>query len=94
MSAPWVRHGHRARKMTWLYAVGIDYPELTWGPTPAGMGVRLDEGFHSADERRRAIRTGVAQRLSKRQRAATPIPFRDLLISMARSALLERGTPA
>jgi hypothetical protein len=46
---------------------------------------RLDEGYHSAEERRRAVRTGVVQRLSKRQRAATPEPFRDLLLGMARS---------
>lgn len=31
-------------------------------------------------------RTCACQLLSKRQRAATPIPFRDLLLSIARSA--------
>ncbi len=46
---------------------------------------RLDEGYHSAEERRRAIKTGIVQRLSKRQRAETPEPFRDLLLNMARS---------
>jgi hypothetical protein len=73
-------YGHAARKMTWLYAVGIKYPELIWGPSKNGL--RLDEGFHSKEERRRAIRTGVCQRLSARQRKLTPIPFRDLLIQM------------
>lgn len=65
-------YGHAARKKTWLYAHGVDLPSLIWGPSPATA--RLDEGFHSAEERRRAIRTGVCQRLSKRQRAATPLP--------------------
>lgn len=80
---PQGNYGHLARKMTWLYAVGVDFPELSWEP-PTGL-VRLDEGFHSADERRRAVRTGVCQRLSKSQRLATPPAFRDLLLSMAKS---------
>ena len=77
-------YGHAARKKTWLYASGVELPSLRWGKSPASQ--RLDEGFHSAEERRRAIKTGVCQRLSKRQRAATPEPFRDILLSMARSA--------
>jgi hypothetical protein len=75
-------YGHRAQKATWLYAVGVELPSLVWGKSP--RTVRLDEGFHSAEERRRAIRTGVCQRLSKRERIETPDPFRDLLLSMAR----------
>jgi hypothetical protein len=74
-------YGHRAQKATWLYAVGVDLPALTWGKS--GRRVRLDEGFHSAEERRRKIRTGTCQRLSKRERAETPIAFRDLLLSLA-----------
>lgn len=78
-------YGHRARKMTWLYANGVKtLPSLRWGKTKPG--VRLDEGFHSKEERRRAVRTGICQRLSKAQRIATPEPFRDLLISIARTA--------
>lgn len=76
-------YGHAARKKTWLYAVGVELPMLIWGKSPAT--VRLDEGYHSAEERRRAVKTGICQRLSKRQRAATPVPFRDLLLSMART---------
>lgn len=79
-------YGHKARKATWLYAHGVEPPELRWGPA-AGDFVRLDEGFHSAEERARAIKTGARQRLSKRQRAATPPEFRDVLLSIARSAL-------
>lgn len=78
-------YGHRARKATWLYAHGVSLPSPAWGRAP-GDFVRLDEGFHSKEERARAIKTGACQRLSKRQRAATPEPFRDLLISIARSA--------
>jgi len=77
-------YGHRARKATWLYAFGVALPELKWGT--CGTKERMDEGFHSAEERRRAVRTGVCQRLSAKQRAATPIEFRDVLLSIARTA--------
>lgn len=80
-------YGHRARKATWLYAHGVDLPSLRWGRAP-GDFVRLEEGFHSNEERARAVKTGACQRLSARQRAATPIEFRDVLIDMARSAAL------
>ncbi len=76
-------YGHAARKATWLYAVDVELPSLDWSK-PRSQ-IRLDEGFHSKEERRRATRTGICQRLSRRQRAATPEAFRDLMISMARS---------
>lgn len=73
-------YGHRARKMTWLYGVGIDFRDLKWGPTKPLD--RMDLGYHSKEERARAVKTGVCQRLSHRQRLLTPEPFRDLLISL------------
>lgn len=77
-------YGHMAQKLTWLYVHGVsDLPLLRWGLTPGMM--RLESGYHSTEERRRAIKTGVCQRLSKRQRAQTTTEFRDLLISIARS---------
>ena len=75
-------YGHRAQKATWLYACGVPLPSLRWGK--GYSRIRLEDGFHSAEERRRMVRTGVCQRLSHRERAETPIPFRDLLISIAR----------
>lgn len=75
-------YGHRARKATWLYAHGVNLPSLKWGKAPGSFDL-LDEGFHSKEERARKIKTGICQRLSKRQRAATPVEFRDLLISIA-----------
>lgn len=82
-------YGHRARKATWLYAVRCALPELRWGKAP-GDFVRLDPGFHSAEERARAVKTGACQRLSKRQRIATPHDFRDVLLAMARSVRAAR----
>lgn len=81
-------YGHRARKATWLFAVVQDpstLPTLRWGRATGDFD-RLDLGYHTAEERRRAVRTGVCQRLSKNQRAATPPEFRDLLIALARGA--------
>lgn len=78
-------YGHRAQKATWLYAVGCEFPELVWGKSSGG--VRLDDGFHSAEERRRLRRhQGAIERLSKHQRTATPPAFRDLLIAIAKTA--------
>jgi hypothetical protein len=74
-------YGHRAQKATWLYAVGTPLPSLKWGK--GSSRIRLDYGFHSAEERRRMTRTGICQRLSRRQRLETPIPFRNLLLEIA-----------
>ena len=79
-------YGHPARKATWLYATRVDLPSLCWGASKAH--IRLDDGYHSAEERRRATKTGICQRLSHRQRLTTPVPFRDMLLNMARTAHL------
>jgi hypothetical protein len=84
-------YGHRAQKATSLYAVGVPLLSLRWGKSSGG--IRLDDGYHSAEERRRKQRTGICQRLSHRQRAETPIPFRDLLLSIVTNvpAVTERS---
>lgn len=83
-------YGHPARKATWLYAVGVwPVPDLIWGPS---QGQRLDEGFHSKAERDAARAAGIPprKRLSRAQNLATPIPFRDLLIGIARNTAENR----
>ena len=78
-------YGHRARKATWLYAFGVRaLPSLEWGPSD---GARLDEGFYSAEESRarRAAGQVPVERLSRAERLATPLPFRDLLLRIAGS---------
>lgn len=89
-------YGHRARKKTWLYAAGIrTLPSLQWGKSCAR--IRVDgAGFHTSEERRRKLGgqdrraylegKGIAvERMSEDERTATPLPFRDLLISIARA---------
>jgi len=76
-------YGHRARKATWLYAVGTELPELVWGPS-SSKG-RLDMGYHSAAERAARRTKATGRRLTAAENLATPIPFRDLLLQIARS---------
>ena len=80
-------YGHRARKLTWLYAAGCELPDLDFSiPAPRA---RLDYGFHSRAERaeRHAdVSPRVnASRLRGGENLATPIPFREVLIGMAKS---------
>lgn len=78
--------GHLARKPTWLYACAVELPSLRWG---VSVGAKATFGagfFNDTEKRRRYVRTGAVQRLSRGQRIATPIAFRDLLLQIARSA--------
>ncbi len=76
-------YGHLARKLTWLLWSGDGRPpELDWS-TPT-MQIKLEDSFHSREERARLRKTGICQRLSHRQRAATPLAFRDVLLDLAR----------
>jgi hypothetical protein len=75
-------YGHRARKPTWLYAVGTELPALRWGPGTAPAG-----WIGTSQTRNRAVLgvSGIGQ-LSKSEASATPPEFRDLLLSIARTA--------
>ena len=77
-------YGHRARKATWLYAVGIDLPSLKWGKSDA-HAAWAQEG-RSERAMTRIQKEGACILLSHKERAATPPPFRDLLLAMARTA--------
>lgn len=74
-------YGHPARKATWLYANGVELPSLRWGRSIQDVPEWRFERWKA-----RAIRDGVCVLLSRKQRAATPKQFRDLLISIARTA--------
>lgn len=80
------RYGHYARKPTWLYVFGCDLPELDWGKGEP----RLDPAVIARMGLKRAKRLGeVGARGGGKDsapRIGTPAPFRDLLLSIARTA--------
>jgi hypothetical protein len=77
------RYGHVAKKATWLYAAGVtELPAMRWGRIPDQQSRALVSwcGNH--------VKSGETRpRVGKRAAAATPIAFRDVLLSIARSAL-------
>lgn len=80
-------YGHRARKATWLLASGVtDLPALQWGPS--SKRARLEDGFHTREERARARAAGIMpiKRISARDRIHTPEAFRGILLRLAASA--------
>lgn len=83
------RYGHYARKPTMLLAYGCELPSLDWGKGES----RLDPDVIKRIGLKRAKRLGeVGARGGGKDSAArigTPIPFRDFLIDMARSAQRE-----
>lgn len=67
---------HNARKRTWLlYCGDVLPPALDWTPTAGAYQI----GWFDVKR----------PQLPKSERAATPIPFRDLLLSIARTARIE-----
>ncbi len=65
-------YGHRARKRTWLLYHGDEPPLLDWRETSGSHQI----GYFDQ----------VRPQLPTAERAATPIAFRDLLLSIARTA--------
>jgi len=97
-SDAWATYGHRAKKATWLYAYGITPPPLRWSATPdnAVTAYVTDGGGRVKHGKKppalvswcgNRIASGETRpRLSGKAASATPPAFRDLLLSLARSA--------
>lgn len=80
------RYGHYARKPTLLYAVGCDLPDLLWGETEPQFPQWAIEK-HGLEYCKRAGELAFqGGGTDSAPRIGTPEPFRDILISMARSA--------
>ena len=75
-------YGHPARKATWLYCNSKNKAaDLIWGPSPQRLPAKrlAERGYESAR------RCGVVANMSTKQRQRTPLAFRDVLLSIARS---------
>lgn len=86
------RYGLPVKKATWLYAHGVELPELRWGFTPDGNGPTQNGDHGGMDAWRDAWRDGITGHLFFKAhrhdglRSRTPEPFRDVLLGMARTA--------
>jgi hypothetical protein len=82
-------YGHFAGKATWLYVAGVkkhDLPELHFGPTEQRIHPRALELHGYEKARRIGMMAMVGGKNKTAIRNATPEPFRDLLLSIARKA--------
>lgn len=76
-------YGHFARKATWLYANGVELPDLRWGQGEQRIHpvALAKHGYEKA--RRIGMMAMVGGKNKTQIREATPIEFRDVLIGMA-----------
>lgn len=79
------QYGHPARKATWLYAAGVEVPPLIWGKLPQRLDPVMVERFGYEKARRYGSVSLVGGKRKTEIRNATPLPFRDLLLSIART---------
>jgi len=79
-------YGHESRKPTWLAASNCDLPELTWGKCEQRLPDWMVERYGYEKARRIGVVAMVGGKDKTRIRNATPPAFRDLLLSIARSA--------
>ena len=91
----WVCHveqghyGHSSRKGTWLIAAGVafrDLPDLKWTKGEQRLPDWMIERYGYEKARRIGVVAMVGGKNKTAIRNATPLPFRDVLLSIARSA--------
>ncbi len=79
-------YGHLSRKGTWLYACGVDLPELRWGRLPQRLHPVALQRYGYEKARRIGMMAMVGGKDKTKIRNATPPEFRDVLVAMADSA--------
>jgi len=79
-------YGHLARKATWLYAYGVDLPSLRWGQGEQRIHPVALARHGYAKARRIGMMAMVGGKNKTIIREATTLEFRDVLISIARTA--------
>ncbi len=77
-------YGHISRKATWLYAVGVKLPELVWGTSGQRIHPVALKKHGYAKARRIGMLGMIGGKDKKKIRNATPVEFRDILVSMVR----------
>jgi hypothetical protein len=78
-------YGHFSRKPTWLYAVGAALPELNWTRGAQRLHPIALKKYGYAKARRIGMAAMIGGKDKTRIRNATPLEFRDLLLSIART---------
>lgn len=84
-------YGHDAPKPTDLYACRVDLPELNWSRSDRTPPAWMIERYGEAKARKIGVVAMVGGKDKTRIRNATPEPFRDLLLSIARSSVQYRA---
>jgi hypothetical protein len=84
-------YGHVSRKPTWLLAIRVDCPELIWGRSSQRLPEWMITRYGYEKARRIGVMAMIGGKNKTRLRNATPLPFRDLLISIARTAARARA---
>ena len=82
-------YGHMSRKATWLIAAGVqfrDLPDLNWTKGEQRLPEWMIERYGYEKARRIGVVAMVGGKNKTAIRNATPEPFRDLLLSIARKA--------
>jgi hypothetical protein len=85
------RYGHYARKPTWLYAVGCELPSLDWGKGKPRLDPAVIERMGLERAKKLGEVGGRGGGTDSSPRIGTPLPFRNLLFSIARTANRERA---
>ena len=87
-------YGHMSRKPTWLYASGVELPELDWSKGAQRLHPIALERYGYEKARRIGMTAMIGGKDKTRIRNATPHAFRDVLLSVARSARVPAETKA
>lgn len=78
-------YGHMSRKPSWLYVVRCDLPELIWIPAEQRLHPIALERYGYEKARRIGMAAMVGGKDKTIIRERTPLEFRDVLLSIARS---------
>jgi hypothetical protein len=81
-------YGHTSRKPTWLLASGLDVkdlPRLNWTKGEQRLPAWMVERYGYEKARRIGVVAMVGGKHKTRIRNATPLPFRDVLLGIART---------